>query len=52
VICASPWPFYERLGFATRKYDDRYGYASRDQVELHLGVPGRQAQTAPHTGYL
>jgi hypothetical protein len=30
---------YERLGFATREYDGGgYGYATRDGVEIHLGV--------------
>src|SRR5437763_13455983 len=28
--------FYARLGFATRKYDDGYGYAERDGLILHL----------------
>jgi hypothetical protein len=30
---------YERLGFATRSYaNGDYGYATRDGIELHLGV--------------
>jgi hypothetical protein len=30
---------YERLGFATRTYaNGGYGYATRDGIELHLGV--------------
>ena len=30
---------YQRLGFATRAYEGGgYGYATRDGIELHLGV--------------
>jgi hypothetical protein len=30
---------YQRLGFATREYaGGGYGYATRDGVEIHLGV--------------
>jgi hypothetical protein len=30
---------YERLGFATRAYHDgRYGFATRDGIEIQLGV--------------
>src|SRR5690242_1635825 len=28
--------FYGRLGFATRRHDDGYGYAERDRVRIHL----------------
>jgi catechol 2,3-dioxygenase-like lactoylglutathione lyase family enzyme len=28
--------FYERLGFAVRRYDAGYGYATRDELRLHL----------------
>ena len=28
--------FYERLGFAVRRYDSGYGYAERDGLKLHL----------------
>lgn len=32
--------FYERLGFAVRRYSGGgYGFAHRDAVEIHLGVP-------------
>ena len=35
--------FYERLGFATRKYDGgQYGFAIRDGIEIHLGVPSER----------
>jgi uncharacterized glyoxalase superfamily protein PhnB len=35
---------YGRLGFAVREYDGGdYGFATRDDIELHLGV-------TPHTG--
>ena len=27
---------YERLGFAVEAYDDGYGYACRDGIEIHL----------------
>lgn len=31
--------FYERLGFAVRRYrDGRYGFASWHGIEIHLGV--------------
>ncbi len=35
---------YQRLGFATRTYEGGgYGFASRDRIELHLGlVPADQ----------
>jgi hypothetical protein len=29
---------YQRLGFATRVYDSGYGFATRDDVEIHLGI--------------
>ena len=28
--------FYERLGFATRRHDDGYGYAERERLRIHL----------------
>jgi catechol 2,3-dioxygenase-like lactoylglutathione lyase family enzyme len=28
--------FYELLGFRTRRHDDGYGYAERDELRLHL----------------
>jgi hypothetical protein len=28
--------FYERLGFAVRRYDAGYGFAERDGLKLHL----------------
>jgi predicted enzyme related to lactoylglutathione lyase len=45
---------YQRLGFATRKYDGGgYGYATRDGVEIHLGVvPEARQPTRPHSAYL
>jgi hypothetical protein len=30
--------FYERLGFAVRRYDAGYGYATREGLRLHLRV--------------
>jgi catechol 2,3-dioxygenase-like lactoylglutathione lyase family enzyme len=30
--------FYQRLGFAVRTWDEGYGFATRDGLELHLGV--------------
>ena len=42
---------YERLGFATREYEGGdYGYATRDDVEIHLGVV--PDMTARATAYL
>jgi len=45
---------YQRLGFATREYDGGgYGYASRDGVEIHLGVvPDAGPSTTTHSAYL
>jgi catechol 2,3-dioxygenase-like lactoylglutathione lyase family enzyme len=35
--------FYRRLGFTVRAYQGGgYGFAMRDGVELHLGVPTRE----------
>ena len=47
--------FYERLGFATRSYDDlhTYGFAERDGVEIHLGLAGgNQTRDGKHSAYL
>src|SRR3954469_15030905 len=33
---AAAMAFYERLGFAVRRYDAGYGYAERDGLRLHL----------------
>ena len=45
---------YQRLGFATREYEGGgYGYATRDGVELHLGlVPEVDFRTTTGTAYL
>jgi len=44
---------YQRLGFVTRTYDKGgYGFATLDNVEIHLGgVPGG-ASTTPASAYL
>jgi catechol 2,3-dioxygenase-like lactoylglutathione lyase family enzyme len=44
--------FYRRLGFSVRAYRPGvgYGFASRDGVEIHLGVPGREHH--PGSAYL
>jgi hypothetical protein len=44
---------YHRLGFATRAYEKGgYGFATRDDVEIHLGtVPGGRT-TTPASAYL
>ncbi|HEY3867525.1 MAG TPA: VOC family protein [Actinocrinis sp.] len=36
--------FYQRLGFSVRTYRSGvgYGFASRDGIEIHLGVPSRE----------
>ena len=45
---------YQRLGFATREYDGGgYGYATRDGVEIHLGVVSdTRTSTTKHSAYL
>jgi hypothetical protein len=44
---------YGRLGFATRAYaDGDYGYATRDGVELHLGVVAGRALHGRASAYL
>ncbi len=45
---------YQRLGFATRKYDGGgYAYATRDGIEIHLGlVPDLDARTTTSAAYL
>lgn len=36
---------YERLGFTTRAYQGGgYAYATRDGIEIHLGIVVRQPQ--------
>jgi hypothetical protein len=44
---------YQRLGFATRAYQKGgYGYATLDNVEIHLGVVPGAARTTPASAYL
>lgn len=44
---------YQRLGFATRTYDQGgYGFATLDGVEIHLGVVPRGKSTTPASAYL
>jgi hypothetical protein len=45
---------YRRLGFTTRVYEgDGYGFLTRDDVELHLGVvPDVDNKGAKHSAYL
>ncbi len=44
--------FYATLGFNTRAYEEGgYGFAERDRVELHLGVPP-DGRIQPHSAYL
>lgn len=45
---------YGRLGFATRAYDGgSYGYATRDGVEIHLGLlPEGDVRAVRSTAYL
>ena len=45
---------YERLGFATRVYEGGgYGFATRDGVEIHLGlVPDGDPRAIRGTAYL
>lgn len=43
---------YQRLGFAVRRYPPGgYGFATRDTVEIHLGVVA-DTQRHPGTAYL
>jgi catechol 2,3-dioxygenase-like lactoylglutathione lyase family enzyme len=43
--------FYQRLGFSVRAYSGGgYGFAMRDGIELHLGVPTREHH--PSSAYL
>ncbi len=43
--------FYQRLGFSVRAYaGGGYGFASRDGIEIHLGVPSRDHH--PGSAYL
>ena len=46
--------YYQRLGFATRRYEGGgYGFATRDGVEIHLGVvPTTEAQSSTGSAYL
>ena len=45
--------FYERLGFTTRLYHDgQYGFATRDGVEIHLGVPGERDRNTRFNAYV
>jgi catechol 2,3-dioxygenase-like lactoylglutathione lyase family enzyme len=47
--------YYGRLGFATRAYEGgEYGFATRDGIELHLGVPasGTEDDMRRHSAYL
>ena len=43
---------YRRLGFAVRAYpgEDRYGFATRDGIEIHLGEPAGEHRAG--TAYL
>jgi catechol 2,3-dioxygenase-like lactoylglutathione lyase family enzyme len=45
---------YQRLGFATREYEGGgYGFATRDGIEIHLGVvPDLQAGAPTSGAYL
>ena len=45
---------YRRLGFETREYEDGgYGFATRDRVEIHLGlVEGVRPPESKHTAYM
>ena len=43
---------YQRLGFETREYEGGgYGYATRDGIEIHLGVVA-DAEARPSNAYL
>jgi catechol 2,3-dioxygenase-like lactoylglutathione lyase family enzyme len=43
--------FYQRLGFSVRAYaGGGYGFAHRDGIEIHLGVPAKEHH--PGSAYL
>jgi catechol 2,3-dioxygenase-like lactoylglutathione lyase family enzyme len=46
--------YYARLGFVTREYvGGDYGYATRDGVEIHLGLaPPRLGESPKHSAYV
>jgi predicted enzyme related to lactoylglutathione lyase len=43
---------YQALGFTTRVYDEGYGFAALDHVEIHLGVVPDGRPTTPSSAYL
>ncbi len=44
---------YRRLGFATRRYDKGgYGFATRDGVEIHLGLVADGSWSGPASAYV
>ncbi len=44
---------YGRLGFATREYDrGGYGFATRDGIEIHLGMVADGSTAGPSSAYL
>ena len=44
---------YRRLGFSVRAYHKGgYGFATFDQVEIHLGVPAPGKASTPASAYL
>ena len=50
---AAALDFYARLGFATRAYEGaEYGFATLDEVELHLGGLPHGTEITPHSAYL
>lgn len=50
---AASLEFYAGLGFATRSYEGaEYGFATLDDVELHLGGPPHSSEPTPHSAYL
>jgi hypothetical protein len=46
--------YYQRLGFATRAYQEgvEYGFATLDNVEIHLGIVPGNRTTTPAAAYL
>jgi uncharacterized glyoxalase superfamily protein PhnB len=46
--------YYQRLGFSTRTYQEGigYGFATLDDVEIHLGVVPTGKSTRPASAYL
>jgi hypothetical protein len=43
---------YQSLGFTTRRYDEGYGFAELERIEIHLGVIPEGQTSTPSSAYL